>query len=139
MKKILILFIITTLLVVGCGNKKEENKDKDTEKKPETDEKEEIVNEAGMLPDKEVNGMKLSNASISFVDDVSTFVGEIKNTTDKTIELDVFEIVLKDKDGNVVTSIPAYVTDKLEPGESFPVVATVNMDLTNVYDVEYKF
>ena len=137
MKRLLIMFMITTLLVVGCGKKKDE--DKDSNKENETEEKEEIVNEAGMLPDKEVNGMKLSNASISFVDDVSTFVGEIKNTTDKTIELDVFEIVLKDKDGNVVTSIPAYVTDKLEPGESFPVVATVNMDLTNVYDVEYKF
>lgn len=137
MKRLLIMFMITTLLVVGCGKKKDE--DKDSNKENETEKKEEIVNEAGMLPDKEVNGMKLSNASISFVDDVSTFVGEIKNTTDKTIELDVFEIVLKDKDGNVVTSIPAYVTDKLEPGESFPVVATVNMDLTNVYDVEYKF
>ncbi len=139
MKKLLILFMITTLLVVGCGNKKEANKEKEPDKKPETEEKEEIVNEPGMLPEKEVNGMKFSNVSISYVDDVSTFVGEIKNTTDKTIELDVFEIVLKDKDGKVVTTIPAYVSDKIEAGATLPVVATVNMDLTKVYDVEYKF
>ena len=139
MKKILICLLITTLLVVGCGNKKEENKEKETEKKPEKEEKEEIVNEPGMLPEKEVNGMKFSNVSISYVDDVSTFVGEIKNTTDKTIDLDVFEIVLKDKDGKVVTTIPAYVSDKIEAGETLPVVATVNLDLTKVYDVEYKF
>ena len=139
MKKLLILFMITTLLVVGCGNKKGANKEKEPDKKPETEEKEEIINEPGMLPKKEVNGMKFSNVSISYVDDVSTFVGEIKNTTDKTIELDVFEIVLKDKDGKVVTTIPAYVSDKIEAGATLPVVATVNMDLTKVYDVEYKF
>ena len=139
MKKLLILFMITTLLVVGCVNKKEANKEKEPDKKPETEEKEEIVNEPGMLPEKEVNGMKFSNVSISYVDDVSTFVGEIKNTTDKTIKLDVFEIVLKDKDGKVVTTIPAYVSDKIEAGATLPVVATVNMDLTKVYDVEYKF
>ena len=139
MKKLLILFMITTLLVVGCGNKKEANKEKEPDKKPETEEKEEIINEPGMLPEKEVNGMKFSNVSISYVDDVSTFVGEIKNTTDKTIELDVFEIVLKDKNGKVVTTIPAYVSDKIEAGATLPVVATVNMDLTKVYDVEYKF
>lgn len=139
MKKLLIMFMITTLLVVGCGKKKEENKEKETDKKNETEETEEIVNEPGMLPEKEVNGMKFSNVSISYVDDVSTFVGEIKNTTDKTIELDVFEIVLKDNDGEVVTTIPAYVSDKIEAGETLPLVTTTNMDLTNVYDVEYKF
>ena len=40
MKKLLIMFMITTLLVVGCGKKKEENKEPD--KKPETEEKVEI-------------------------------------------------------------------------------------------------
>ena len=137
MKKLLIMFMITTLLIVGCGKKKEENKEPD--KKPETEEKEENISEAGVLPEKEVNGMKFSNASISYVDDMSTFVGEVKNTTNQDIAMDIFEIVLKDKDGNVITSIPAYVTDKLESGKTMPVVATINMDLTNVYDVEYKF
>ena len=137
MKKLLIMFMITTLLIVGCGKKKEENKEPD--KKPETEEKEENISEAGVLPEKEVNGMKFSNASISYVDDMSTFVGEVKNTTNQDIAMDIFEIVLKDKDGNVITSIPAYVTDKLEAGKTMPVVATINMDLTNVYDVEYKF
>ncbi len=143
MKKIVILSLILSLsFITGCGcDKKDTTKDNEpknpTEEKQETGQ--EVINERGQLPDKEVNGMKFTNASISYVDDMATFLATVENTTDKTISLDIFNLVFKDKDGKQIATIPAYVADKLEAGESKSVVAQVNMDLTKVYEVEYEF
>ena len=66
-------------------------------------------------------------------------MAEVKNTTKETIPMDVFMLKFKDKDGKEITSVPAYVADQLAPGESKQVVAQINMDLTQVYEVEYEF
>ena len=144
MKKIVILSLLLSLFfITGCGcDKKEE--EKDPAKQPETEEKEEpsqpeANNEVGQLPEKEVNGMKFTGASISYVDSMSTFVAEVKNTTKETIPMDVFTIKFKDKDGNEITSVPGYVADQLAPGESKQVVAQISMDLSQVYEVGYEF
>lgn len=137
MKKILICLLVGTLLLVGCTKNKET--EESGNKNNETEEINEVQNEKGMLPDKEVNGLKFTNASISYVDDVSTFVGNVKNSTSNTMELGIFEIILKDKNGDVISTLPAYVSDTIKSDETKQIIATISMDLTNAYDVEYKF
>lgn len=144
MKKVVLLSLLLSIVfMTGCGCDKKESKE-EPNKQPETEEKEEANqpeanNEVGQLPEKEVNGMKFTGASISYVDDLSTFVAEVKNTTKETIPMDVFMLKFKDKDGKEITSVPAYVADQLAPGESKQVVAQINMDLTQVCEVEYEF
>lgn len=140
MKKFTILCLVLSLsLMTGCGCDKKP-KDNDSKKEPSTEEKENnLETGTGVFPDKEVQGVKFTNASISYVDDMSTIVATVKNTTDNEITLDVFTILVKDRSGNVLVEIPGFVAEKLQPGEEKPLTAYITMDLTKATDIEYKF
>lgn len=143
MKKVTIwCLILTFLLTTGCGCDK---KNKETTKKPTSEEKDkknktnENQEELGKLPDKEVDGIKFTDASISFVDDMSTLVATVTNTKDQAVTLEVFDIIIKDKKGEEITTIPGFIPEKIEPNSTHSLVAYTNMDLTLAYDIEYKF
>lgn len=135
MKKIIICCLVISLVfTTGCGRVKN-NKASSTEKQKETNKQ---LPESGKLPDKKVNGLSFTETSISYVDDMSTIVSMVKNTTKKTISVEVFEVIIKDKKGKVLVTIPGFLTEKLEPGETKPFTAHVNMDLSSAVDIEYK-
>ncbi len=128
-------FICCLFLVTGCGCDQKRNSTPIKE-----DEKEKTaLQDSGKLPNKKVNGLSFTKTSISYVEDMSTFVSMVKNTTKKPITVEVIEVTIKNNRGKVLTVVPGFLSGTLEPGEEKPFVAYINMDLSAAVDVEYKF
>ncbi len=136
MKKSISLFSIflVSLLVfaTGCGcNKKSDEK------------KEEINNikyntNQGIIEDKEVGGLQLTNTSLQTTEHSSTLVTLVSNSTDKNIQVGMFRIYVKDKDDNLIKTIIAYVGGEIEAGESKEITTNIDMSLENAFKVEYE-
>lgn len=142
MKRLTILTLILCLvLTTGCGcNKKDPNKGKNepnTEKPNKDNVKEPEA--SGDLPDKKVNGLEFKNASISFVDDMSTIVATVKNTTSNDVTLDVFDVIIKDKNGKEIVKIPGFIPKTIAPNEETQFISYINQDLSQATDIEYRF
>lgn len=136
MKKSISLFSIflVSLFVfaTGCGcNKKSDEK------------KEEINNikyntNQGIIEDKEVGGLQLTNTSLQTTEHSSTLVTLVSNPTDKNIQVGMFRIYVKDKDDNLIKTIIAYVGGEIEAGESKEITTNIDMSLENAFKVEYE-
>ena len=124
MKKKLLLVLIL-LLVVGCGHKKEEIKTYDVTKK-------------GVIEDKMVDGINFTNTSLTVENGVSRFITRVTNNTDEDYVLKEYTIIFKDKDNNVLASVPGYVEGVIKAGESKNLDSSIDRDLSKTFSVEYE-
>lgn len=133
-KKILglcLVVVFAVACVTGCGcQKKNDKKDDETKENYNTNE--------GVIEDKEVGGLKLTNTSLVSEEYSSTLVTLVTNPTDKTITAGLFKIHVKDKDGNEITTLPGYVGGEVPAGESREITSNVDMNLDNAYKIEYE-
>ena len=130
MKKILIsmtVVLATTLLLTGCGKKKEEPKN---DVKSNTEE--------NVIKDQEVDGLKMTNTSLTITNGISTLVTEVSNNTGADYQLEEFTITIKDKDGNVLATLPGYVGETIENGSTKTIDSSIDIDLSNATSVEYE-
>ena len=130
MKKILIsmtVVLATTLLLTGCGKKKEEPKN---DVKSNTEE--------NVIKDQEVDGLKMTNTSLTITNGISTLVTEVSNNTGVDYQLEEFTITIKDKDGNVLATLPGYVGETIENGSTKTIDSSIDIDLSNATSVEYE-
>ena len=63
---------------------------------------------------------------------------KVTNNTDNTINIDSIDIILKDKDGNVITTLNTFLGGSIEPMQENLIKTTTKDDLTKAYSVEYK-
>ena len=137
MKKKLMLALVMLLslgLVTGCGcGKKKSSSDK---KKTET--KTEYNTNKGVIEDKEVSGLKLTNTSLKTSENYSTLVTSVSNPTDKDIYVRIFNIFVKDKDGNTIITLQGYVGGVVPAGQTRNITSNVDMDLSTAYKVDYE-
>ena len=130
MKKILIsmtIVLATTLLLTGCGKKKGETKN---DVKTNTEE--------NVVKDQEVDGLKMTNTSLTITNGISTLVTEISNNTGSDYQLEEFTIIIKDKDDNVLATFPGYVGETIDNGSTKTIDSSIDIDLSNAASVEYK-
>lgn len=130
MKKTL-LVILSLFLVVGlatgCGCSKKEEKKED---KFNTNE--------DVIKDQQVEELNLTNTSLKVDDNYSTLVTLVSNPTNEDKEVRVFNIYVKDKDGNEIVTLQGYVGDVIPAGESREITSNVIMDLSNATSIEYE-
>lgn len=127
------IFLVTLLVfVTGCGCQK-----KDDEKKEEISNIKYNTNQ-GIVEDKEVGGLHLTNTSLETSEYSSTLVTLVSNPTDKNIQVGMFRIYVKDKDDNLIKTIIAYVGGEIEAGESKEITTNIDMSLENAFKVEYE-
>lgn len=140
MKKCMGLFsvFLVSLLVfaTGCGCNKKSDEKKD-EKKEEINNIKYNTNQ-GIIEDKEVGGLHLTNTSLQTTEHSSTLVTLVSNPTDKNIQVGMFRIYVKDKDDNLIKTIIAYVGGEIEAGESKEITTNIDMSLENAFKVEYE-
>lgn len=127
------IFLVSLLVfVTGCGCQK-----KNTEKKEEINNIKYNTNQ-GIIEDKEVGGLHLTNTSLETSEYSSTLVTLVSNPTDKNIQVGMFRIYVKDKDDNLIKTIIAYVGGEIEAGESKEITTNIDMSLENAFKVEYE-
>ena len=127
------IFLVSLLVfVTGCGCQK-----KDDEKKEEISNIKYNTNQ-GIVEDKEVGGLHLTNTSLETSEYSSTLVTLVSNPTDKNIQVGMFRIYVKDKDDNLIKTIIAYVGGEIKAGESKEITTNIDMSLENAFKVEYE-
>lgn len=127
------LVALSLLLVVGlatgCGcSKRQEGK---------KEEKENFNTNEDVVKDQEVGELKFTNTSLKVDKNFSTLVTSISNPTSNDIEVKIFNIHIKDKNGNEIIKLDGYVGGIIPAGESREVTSNIDMDLSKATSIEY--
>lgn len=124
MKKI---FLVITLLclMTGCGEKKEDTNAI-------------LNNNTDIIKEQIVNGLTMSDVSLSYKDGISTFGVTLNNNTNESITINKFDVVFKTENGTVITILNGSVEDVIENNSSITVTITSDVDLSEAYSLEYQ-
>ncbi len=128
------LAMVLFLSLVGCGCDK--NPGDKTENNTNNESK--VENTGSVLPNKTVKGVEITDASVAYVDGVSTIVATVKNTNKTAKKITTVKIKLLDADGNVVHETEGYIGNTLKNGETQQIKTTVSKDLSSAKDVKYS-
>lgn len=128
------LVALSLLLVVGlatgCGCSKKSESKKEEQEKYNTNEE--------VVKDQEVGDLKFTNTSLKVDDNYSTLVTLVSNPTSSDIDVRIFYIHVKDKDGNEIVKLEGYVGDVIPAGESREITSNADMDLSKATSIEYE-
>lgn len=97
-----------------------------------------VNTEKDVVKDQTVDGIKMTNTSLTTVNGVSTLVTKVTNDTAADYELKEYKIIIKDENGNVITTIPGYVGTTIKAGETRVIDSSTNADLSGAKSVEYE-
>lgn len=98
-----------------------------------------LNNNSGVIKDQVFENLNITNVSITIDDEnVSTFSADVTNNSDDENNIDTIEIILKDKDGNILTSLIGYIGVGLKKGDVTKISAQTSIDLSKATSVEYK-
>ncbi|HIU23235.1 MAG TPA: hypothetical protein IAD49_06605 [Candidatus Fimihabitans intestinipullorum] len=132
-KKIgIILVACLAMFATGCGCDKKEEKVEKKEDEVKVNTSEDIVK------DQVVEGLKLTNTSLSSQNGMATLVTEVSNNTGKDEYLLSFNIYIKDKDGNVIAENFGYVGEVIPNGTSRTITSSWDQELIGATAVEYS-
>lgn len=93
----------------------------------------------GIVKNQKFKDLDFTSTSISYVKGTgSTFKVKVTNNTDNTINIDSIDIILKDKDGNMIATLNTFLGGNIEPMQENLIKTTTKDDLTKAYSVEYK-
>lgn len=128
------LVALSLLLVVGlatgCGCSKRQEEKKEGKENFNTNE--------DVVKDQEVGELKFTNTSLKVDKNYSTLVTLVSNPTSNDIEVRIFNIYVKDKDGNEIVKLEGYVGDVIPAGESREITSNADMDLSKAASIEYE-
>lgn len=134
-KRVIWTMVMACLLVVtsACGskNKKTEEENKKTEENVIANTNADVINEVI------IDGFKISNVSLISKNGAAVFSATITNTNESALYVRAISILLKDENGNEVTTLPGFVGSTLEPNGSYTVTTNKYMDITPVASIEY--
>ena len=132
-KKIgIILVACLAMFATGCGCDKKEEKVEKKEDEVKVNTSEDIVK------DQVVEGLKLTNTSLSSQNGMATLVTEVSSNTGKDEYLLSFNIYIKDKDGNVIAENFGYVGEVIPNGTSRTITSSWDQELVGATAVEYS-
>ena len=130
-KGLLALLLVATL-VTGCGCTKKDNK------KGNTKDDVKVNTEENVIKDQTFEGLTFTNTSLTTTNGVSTLITEVSNSTGEDYTLEEFTITIKNKDGEVITTIPGYVGDVIKNGETRTINSSIDIDLSSASSIEYS-
>lgn len=128
---LLIICLIGIIFVSTNGNNDDNNKKGESSIVKNTNK--------GIIKNQKFQNLDFTSTSLSYVKGTgSTFKVKVTNNTKTTINIEAIDIILKDKDGKVITTLYAYLGGNIEPEQENLVRTTSKDDLSKAYTVEYK-
>lgn len=126
----ILVFALVFFLAFGLfsGN---DSKDKTTENGTYANTSEDVIK------DQEVEGLRFSNTSLIMENGRSKLTTEVKNLTGEDIDLQSFDILVKDKDGKEMVTLLGYVGEVIKADETRIITSETDVDLTKAAAIEY--
>ena len=124
--KIILISLMGLSLLTGCGKKEEQ----EPPIKVNTNE--------NVIKDQEVEGLRMTNTSLVYENGTTTLVTEVINNTKEDYPVKRIKIIVKDKEGNIITTLIGTIADTLKPGESRIIDSDTPIDLSEAESIEYS-
>ena len=124
--KIILISLMGLSLLTGCGKKEEQ----EPPIKVNTNE--------NVIKDQEVEGLTMTNTSLVYENGTTTLVTEVINNTKEDYTLKRIKIIVKDKEGNIITTLIGTIADTIKPGESRIIDSDTPIDLSEAESIEYS-
>jgi hypothetical protein len=126
---ILVLTILFSTLTIGCNfNNTGDNNNTNGKEKLNT-----IT-----LDTQTIDGIKISGFNIQYNNDTNKIVATVTNTNNNDYYIQAINIILRDKDNNVVHETFGLVRESLKPGASKNIVTFVPISLVGVVKAEFS-
>lgn len=126
-KKAIIAIIVAVVILVVAGiillvinNNKKEGTSK------------EAITTENVIKDEKFGGLDFTNTTFIKENGQYTISMDVTNPSDKEIDLEEVNIVLKDKNGNEIVTLLGYIGDPMKAKETRVVTSSVSMDLSKV-------
>lgn len=124
--KIILISLMGLSLLTGCGKKEEQ----EPPIKVNTNE--------NVIKDQEVEGLRMTNTSLVYENGTTTLVTEVTNNTKEDYPVKRIKITVKDKEGNIITTLIGTIADTIKPGESRIIDSDTPIDLSEAESIEYS-
>lgn len=124
--KIILIGIIGLNLLTGCG------------KKEEIEPPIKVNTNENVIKDQEVEGLTMTNTSLVYENGTTTLVTEVTNNTKEDYPVKRIKITVKDKEGNIITTLIGTIADTIKPGESRIIDSDTPIDLSEAESIEYS-
>lgn len=128
---ILIVIFIIVLLVVNSNKE-----DTTTDNNDNTNENINYNESKDVASDKVVNGVKITNIKCSYDGFRTLLEYTISNNGSSDINLNDYELVIKDSDDNIIMLIPIGDTIELKSGSSLDTSSVIDVDFNKIKVVE---
>ncbi|MDD3241952.1 MAG: hypothetical protein PHQ64_04210 [Bacilli bacterium] len=126
--KIIVSIFIILFVTTGCAKA---NKEEVIKNKLKYNTSENIIKE------QQIGDIKISNISLTYKDNNSTFKSTITNITQEAIYLNEIHIIVKDKNNNEIVKLIGFIGKNLESNKKEVIVTSTSIDLSNANSVEY--
>lgn len=133
-----IIFLLSVVVVVTLASGKDSLNDDSEETNGEVVEKFENNINPGVIEDKELDGLKFTNTALICSETSSKLTTVVQNMTNRDIKVRIFDIFVKDKDGDLIVTLQGYVGGEVPGNNAREIVTNVDMNLIDAYDIEYK-
>lgn len=120
----LILIITVSIITIKSNNNNEPIENKDNK----------IIE--NKIEDKLIDNILFSNIDYSFDGNISLLTYKITNQSSKTINLEEYEIIIKDKDNNILAIISPSILESIKPNETIETENAIDIDLKDMKTLE---
>lgn len=124
--KIILISLIGLSLLTGCG------------KKEEIEPPIKVNTNENVIKNQEVEGLRMTNTSLVYENGTTTLVTEVTNNTKEDYPVKRIKITVKDKEGNIITTLIGTIADTIKPGESRIIDSDTPIDLSEAESIEYS-
>ena len=122
----LILIITVSIIIIKSNNNNEPIENKDNK----------IIE--NKIEDKLIDNVLFSDIDYSFDGNISLLTYKITNNTTKNIYLEEYEIIIKDKNNNILAIISPNTLKEIRPNETIETENAIDIDLKEMYKLEIK-
>lgn len=132
---LIILFIGIISITIFLNNKNNTTNDTNTNTNKNNETIKNNTNK-GVVEDKEIDGITFTNIKCTYDGSYSILKYTITNHNNQDINLGEYEIVVKDKDGNVLANIAPTLDYTLKKEEAYDTENIIDIDLSTAFSIE---
>jgi len=130
-KKILLIGLL--LCCIGCQKQSNINTN------PNATVEEPIYNtEEDVISNKEYDGIVFSNITYYYDGEYTNVEFKVTNNKKKSIKLNYFDVVVKDKNNKEIGTFSAYYDKEINSGDSTELSVSLDADFTKAYHIEFN-